>query len=246
MCEAPVRSPARHVALGANVLVPGLYAWLTTVAVPAARAGASAGARAAAYAALRALWRIVRTILLVVGVLLVFERPGWARGVGVVGFVGLCLLSWILLGSGIDLGRIHPVRACCGGVGWALYAVGWGSVHPARCTAPSGPPVPSGSRLAARGRLPGGAAVVLGIGVVGALLPWLWAWRVARPVHAVLAHGVALLVAVVLVSAAAHIALERGRRLPAGRPRSRLRAAAGPLSAVALLLAAGLTWWALR
>jgi hypothetical protein len=236
MIGADASPSARHLVLRASVALPGLYAWVTTVALPVAERQASAAARAAAYAALGAL---------VVGVLLGLEHRRWARAVGGLGFVGLCVLSWILLGPLIDVGRLHPVRAACGGAGWALYAIGWGSAHPSRMAAAAAEEPAGGSRLAARERLPRGAVAVLSIGIVGALLPWFSAWTVTRPEHAVLAHAVARVVAVLVVSAAANVALERERRLPLGRPRSRLRAAGRPLSALAFALAAGLIWWVL-
>jgi len=228
---------ARHWVLRANVLIPGLYAWLTTVAYPAGESQTSVGARASAYAALAAL---------VLGAVLVPDQPRWARGFGVYGYVGLCLLSWALLGASIGVERVHPVRAACGGVGWALYAFSWGSARRGRVVSePLAGEIP-GRRLEPRQSLPRGTSAVLGLGVLGALVPWLYAWRITHPARAMFAHGAALLCAVILTTAAAQIALDRGKKATRGRPRARIRSAAAPASAVAFLLAAGMVWWALR
>jgi hypothetical protein len=101
---------------------------------------------------------------------------------------------------------------------------------------------PAPGLLSARGRLPGGAGLILALGALAALAPWLWAWTVQRPEHAVLAHAAALLGAIALVGAAGRIALEREPRGPVTAARVRIRTAAGPLALLAFVLAAGLVW----
>jgi hypothetical protein len=226
------RDRLRQVALHANVALPGLYAWVTTVAHPVA-AHRGLAARVAAYAALLAL---------LLGTGLLSRRPRAARALGVLAFVGLCVITWLLLGQGVDSQQLSPIRAGCGAVGWALYAFGWGSVWPAAMQLGTGDQPADEAPLAPRSRLPRGAGLILLLAVAAALGPWLWAWTVVRPDHAVLAHAVALLGALALLSAAARVALERDSPRGVAAPQTRLRAAAGPLSALALVLVAGLLW----
>ena len=103
-----------------NMLLPGAYAWLTTVALPAAQRGVSGAARVAAFAAL---------VALLSGPLVALSRQRLGRAIGVLLFVGLCTLSWALLGPAIGIERLEPVRALLGTVGWILFALGWGSVR---------------------------------------------------------------------------------------------------------------------
>jgi hypothetical protein len=226
------QSQVRHLVVRANVALPGLYAWASTVAAPGLGRQAPLSARVAAYGALAGL---------LLAVVVLVEYPRVARGFGVFGFVGLSVASWLLLGPLLDVGRLSVVRATCGGVGWALFAIGWGLARPLGPTA-SEDDAAAGSRLVARDHLPRGAAAVVGIGVVGAAVPWLLAWRVTRPEHALLAHGFALLCAVALLATSARVALERGARLPVAPARARLRGGVGPLMAVAGLLALGFIW----
>jgi hypothetical protein len=230
MAGVSAQASLRRFAVHANVALPGLYAWVTTVTYPGAGHQAEL-ARATAYGALAAL---------LVGALLVQHRPRWARAVGVLGFVALCVATWVLLGPALDVQRLNPIRAACGAFGWALFALGWGSARlaPAHIEE-SGP---ASHQLSARGGLPSGAGLVLALGALAAFAPWVWAWTVERPEHAVLAHAAALLGAIALVGAAGRIALEREPRGPATAARVRLRMAVGPLAALAFVAVAGLVW----
>lgn len=232
--ELPKRNHAL-VAL-ANVLLPGLYAWVTTVAYPASHRGAPWPARVAALSAL---------VLLALGPVLAFSRPALGRAVGVLGFVALCLVTWIALGPLLSVERLEPVRASLGGVGWALFGLGWGAPRRIGSIPEDDPHAVSGPPLSARGRLPFGALVVFGLSLVGAAVLVFLAWRVTRAADALLAQCVALIGAIALVGAGVRVALDRGKWKPLAS-RARINAAARPLALAALLLALGFVWMLLR
>ena len=228
-----------HLAVRANVLLPGLYAWVTTVAHPAAHPAAAGWARLTAGLAL---------VALLVGVALCLRFPRAGSAVGVLGFVSACVLTWILLEKLIDVGGLHPVRAGFGAIGWALFAFGWGAMRRESASQQTAQQQEQDSddagaaALDPRGRLPRSVAVVLGLAVAGATAPLVMAWWVARPEHALWAHGAALLLAIAVVTAAAGVTLGRERRSRTASADLRIRAAIGPLAALALVLAVGFVW----
>lgn len=237
MVGAEPQSHNHKLAARANMLLPGAYAWLITVASPAAYRGAPLAARVTAMAAL---------VALVAGPVVVFERPRLGRALGVLAFVGLSVATWVLLGPLVGVEHLEPVRACLGAVGWALFAFGWGAVRRVGSVPEEDPHVIRGEPLRARGQLPWGTFVVYAIGLVGAVTVLVLAWQVVRPAEALLAHAVALVAAIALVGAAARVAVERGRSRSAAVPRSRLNAAARPLAMTLLLLGLGFVWLMLR
>jgi hypothetical protein len=221
----------------ANMLLPGGYAWLTTVALPAAQRGVPATARVAALAALAAL---------VGGPLIALARPRLGRAIGVLGFVGLCTVTWGLLGPAIGIERLEPVRAVLGTVGWILFALGWGSVREVGSVPEDDPNALSGPPLPARSRLPPGSMAILAVGIAGSLPALYFAWRITRPDHALLGHAAAVLGAMALVAASARIAVDRAGYRTLGSPSQRVNSAARPLGALALLLGIGFVWLLLR
>ncbi len=237
MVGAEPQSHSYKLAARANMLLPGVYAWLITVASPAAHRGAPLAARVTAMAAL---------VALVAGPLIVFERPRLARGLGVLAFVGLSVTTWVLLGPLIGVEHLEPLRACLGLVGWALFAFGWGAVRRIGSIPEDDPHVIRGDPLPARGQLPWSTFFVYSIGLVGAVVVLVLAWQVVRPAQALLAHAAALVAAIALAGTAARVALERGRSRSAAVPRSRLNAAARPLAMALLLLGLGFVWLTLR
>jgi hypothetical protein len=237
MAEAPTRGETRHLLLATNVALPGVYAWLTTVAHPAFARGVGGWPRAAAYAAL---------LCLAVGAVLIGRYPGVARGVGVIGFVASSVLTWILLGHRLDPERLDSVRAACGALGWAIFALGWGATERFRPVPADDSDETPGKPLAARGRLPRAAVIAVALGLVAALAPWLAAWQVKRAEHALLAHGAALVSAIAIVIVASHVAIDREQKAARPAPRHRVRPALGSLSALAFVLAAGVVWLLLK
>lgn len=221
----------------ANVLLPGLYAWVSTVAYPATQKGAAGGPRALAFAAL---------VALVAGPLLALDRPRLGRAVGVLGFVGLSVITWVLLGPLIHVQRLDPLRASLGAVGWALFAFGWGELRQLGSVPEDDPNVIPGPSLPARAALPRGAYAVLALGVIGAVVPLFLAWRELRPRHALFAHAASIVWAVALITSAARLALDRGKpdREQAAPIGIRLSSATRPLALLTLALAVGLLWLA--
>jgi hypothetical protein len=229
--------PARRILVAANTLLPGLYAWLTTVALPSTQRGAPGIAR---LFALLALFAVVTGPIIAIGNL----RIG--RAVGVLLFVALCVITWVVLGPAIGVQRLEPLRASLGAAGWALFALGWGSVREVGTVPEDDPNVIDGPPLPARSRLPRGALIVVGISIAAALPPVYMAWRVTRPDHALLAHATAVLCAIALVGAGARLAIDRGRWRSPGAARARINSAVAPLGALMLMFGLGFVWLLLR
>lgn len=217
----------------ANVLLSGLYAWVSTVAFPVALPGAGWLARAVAGLAL---------VALVVGPWASLARPRLGRSIGVYGFVGCCLLCWVQLGDPLLEDALEPVRASLGAVGWSLFAFGWGAVRKSGSVPEDDPRAESGEPLEPREALSPSAYWVFVAALAGAVVPLFLAWQVTRPRHALFAHGAALAAAVALVTAGARVAVQRGARRGHDPPRQRLGAAAGSLSAAVALAMLGLVW----
>ena len=219
------------------MLLPGLYAWLTTVGLPALQRGSPAVSRLTAGLGL---------VALVAGP---FLTPRWSRvgrSVGILGFVGLSVLTWALLGPAITVGRLEPIRAALGSVGWALFALGWGSMRELGAVPEDDPNAILGPLLAPRARPPAVSQALLWVGVIGSLLPLYLAWRVTRPDHALFAHAAAVLSAIALVFSAARLAVDRGAYRAPSSARHRLNAAVRPLGALGLALGVGFVWLLVR
>ncbi len=210
---------------------------MATVATPTLGRDAPSSARFSAFAALLAL---------VAGPYLAIERPRLGRGVGVFLFVALCSVTWLLLGDQLAVDRLEPVQASLGGLGWAAFAFGWGSLRPLGVVPEDHPNVLGGTPLKPRGELPKGALWVLGSSIFGAVACLALAWRVARPDHALLAHASAVVCAIALLGAGAKIAVSRHPTPEPGPPRRRLEAASRSLVGLVVLLFLGVFWQVLR
>jgi ABC-type amino acid transport system permease subunit len=217
----------------ANALLPGLYAWVTTVALPASAARAPLSARIAAGAAL---------IALLVGSWLGPSNARWSRRVGLFAFVPLAAITWLLLGDLLASNRLEPIRASLGGVAWALFAVGWGAPRRPGAVPEDDPRALVDDVLEPRRRLPRGANTIITVALLLAVVPVFLAWRIPRAEHALLGHAVALGAAVAMVTVGAIVAVERGNWRAATIPRRRLARAAGPLGAVLVLLVVGILY----
>jgi hypothetical protein len=131
-------------------------------------------------------------------------------------------------------------------VGWALFALGWGTVRSVGSVPEEDPHAIVGAPLPPRARLPRAALIVFSVGLVGSLVPLMLAWRVIRPGHALLAQAAAISCAVAVVTSAAKIALAQGSWQRQTPPRSRLIAASRPLALLTVMLALGTVWTILR
>jgi hypothetical protein len=132
------------------------------------------------------------------------------------------------------------MKAALGVIGWVLFAFGWGALRTPAAVPEDDPHVLPGEALAPRGRLPIGAVAVLGAAVVSAIPPLFFAWRVTRADHALFAQAVAILCSIGLVTSGAEIAVRRGRWEPLLPPMRRLSQATIPLTALGIVLLAGI------
>lgn len=220
----------------ARLLIPGLYAWSLTVLYPSLQPGASLTPKLLALSALPFLF---------VSPFFSRERPGLSRLFGIYGFLGMSAAAFVAVGPLLSAERLDPLRAALGSVGWVLYAFGWG-----RARTPGDPEddpnVIHGAPLHPRGRLPVKSSLLLWFSILAALGFLALPFWVDRREHAVLAHTASVACALAVLGAAAEIALESGtpRELPS--PATRLNAIALPVAGIALLLALGLVFSALR
>lgn len=204
-----------------RVLLPGCYAWLTTVALPIWEAEDFAAAGLAVLAIGALGW----------GVLQVEVRPKLSRRIGILGFFSLCLGAWIVavLNTG-SLQRL-PLRAGLGAVAWGLLAVGWGGVADGQLNRHRGVRSDSQAPLMPRRRMPRLFWLAVSVVVAVALALPVTAWWIADPVDALLGHALAAAGCISLVGV--------GLRVAVGRPSVR-GARVGLGSAVSLILWIGL------
>jgi len=221
----------------ANTVLPGLYAWLATVALPSSQRAASAGARVTAGLALLAL---------LAAPFFVSERPRVGRALGIYAFIGLSLLTWLLLGAGLVQTPGDPLLPALGAVAFALYALGWGSLRRRGVVPEDAPNVIPGTPLQPRARPSALAAVVFGVILVAALAPVFLAFRVAEAQRALFAHAAAILAAILTVTVGSRVALALGQRRVLPPVAERLNAAAVSLSLLALVFGLGFLWLVVR
>ena len=229
--------PLRALRERANTVLPGLYAWLTTVALPSVQHGAPSSARVSAFFSLLAL---------VAAPVFVHERPFLGRALGIFGFVGCSLLTWLLLGAGLVQNAGDPLLPALGAVAFTLYALGWGSLRRRDVVPEDAPNVIPGPPLQPRARPHALSPLVLGLILVSALVPVFLAFRVAESERALFAHAVAILAAILTITVGSRVALNLGQRR--GRPpvAERLNAAAVPLALLALTFGLGFLWLVVR
>src|SRR5262245_6053240 len=141
MFETLARAKSWPLLSRANMLLPGLYAWVATVAYPASQRGVPGGARFAALLALLAL---------VAAPVLAPERALLSRLLGLYSFTACSVLAWALAGSAISPERLDPVRGAVGAIAWMLHALGWGAMRPRGAVPEDDPNVISGTPLLPR------------------------------------------------------------------------------------------------
>lgn len=219
-----------------NLFVSGIYAWLATVAIPAWTSGHFAAR----------VFALLALVLLSGGLATLGRHPAIGRATVLVGFVGASAATWLLVERELDVQQLEPVRAASGAVGWMLFAFGWGAVRNVGSIPENDPRVIRGELLTARQTPTRSTYVVFSLSLLGALAPWLLAWRVTRPEHALLAHAAGLACAIAMVSVGAELAVRRGRRRVAARPAERVDAASTSLLILTLLTLFGVAVWLLR
>ena len=221
----------------ANTVLPGLYAWLTTVALPSVQHGAPSSARVTAFLALAAL---------VAAPLFVAERPLLGRGLGIFGFIGCSLLTWLLLGAGLLQSSSDPLLPALGTVAFTLYALGWGSLRRRGVVPEDAPNVIPGPPLQPRAKPHPLSPVVFAVILVAALVPVFLAFRVVEAERGLFAHAVAILAAILTITVGSRVALGLGQRRSRPTVPERLNAAAVPLALLALAFGIGFLWLVVR
>ncbi|HEY0468937.1 MAG TPA: hypothetical protein VGC79_32315 [Polyangiaceae bacterium] len=221
----------------ANTVLPGLYAWATTVLSPSFNRGAPSSARVSAFFAL---------LSLLAAPLFVRTRPLLARALGIFGFIGGALLTWLLLGAGLVRDPGDPLLSAIGAVGFTLHALGWGSLRRRGVVPEDAPNVIQGAPLQPRARPHPLAPFVFGLIIVSSLLPVFLAFRVLEAERSLFAHAVAILAAILTITVGARVATGLGQRRPLPASGERLNAAAVHLALSALLFGLGFLWLVVR
>lgn len=223
----------------AQAAIPGLYAWLITVAPAAWSRGSPVVAKAASFLGVLALV----TAPLVEGAgappneprpdaapgaaharglagLRAWTGPTWARIWSVWGFVLSSAIVWALVPNALSSARFDPVRGALGIVGWGLFA--FSSAGPALRPDPgSVGRIVAGSALKPRSELPRGDGAYVAAGVLLALAMQGIGWGIVVPERAVLVRLITVACGIAVVGATTSIALARhAARSPAS---SRLR-----------------------
>jgi hypothetical protein len=234
---SPVGGALRSLRERASTVLPGLYAWLTTVALPSVQHGSPSAARLTAFLALLAL---------LAAPLFVNERPRLGRALGIFAFIGCSLLTWLLLGDGLVHSPGDPLLSALGAVAFTLYALGWGSLRRRDAVPEDGPNVIPGPPLQPRVRPARSTPFVFGAILAAALMPVFLAFRVVEPERALFAHAVAILAAILTITVGARVALSVGQRKGLPHTAERLNAAAVSLALLALVFGLGFLWLVVR
>lgn len=216
-----------------QTVLAALVAWAITVA-PAAlsRSSPKSSGALAVLALLAGLG----------GPLLVTKRPRLARYIGISAFLALATSTWLLSSPAIHPARLDPLRAAIGAVAWGVFALSWNERWAPKREVEVDPSAPV---LQARATLPRLAVPIAAVGVATGLAYIVIAWRVRDVDRALVVHAVALVCAVAVISAAATVAIARGRRYEGG-PRRLTTHALRPLIMLVALAIAGAVLIAVR
>jgi hypothetical protein len=144
------------------------------------------------------------------GALLRGPRPSIARHLGISAFFVLSTLTWLLGSAAIQPPRLDPLRAAVGAVAWAAYALSWRDRWEAQKSEPAADP--GAPVLQARATLPPAAIPVAVIGVAASLVYVVLAWSVRDGERALAAQALSIACAVAVITVAASVAVDRGKR----------------------------------
>jgi hypothetical protein len=236
LCHSVVALPNLRLSPGAtrlvNIDLPGLYAWYTTVAWPASSTDAPASAR---------LTCVLALLALAVGAASSLAHPRAGAVLGVLVFFSLSVGTWLSLGDALDRMRHETLASTLGGIGWALFALGWGSVR-SRGGDNAEPPDATVGRLAPRTRLARGSLALFGLTLLASCALVFLGWSVVRPAHAVLGQTMAVACSIGLVLAAGRLAVGRLQARTSRPASSQLWSVARKLGLVVVLLGLGVLW----
>jgi len=231
------QSPLRALRDRVSTVLPGLYAWVTTVALPSTQHSAKALSRVTAFCAL---------VALVSSPLFAGENPKLGRALGVHAFIGFSLLTWVLLGAALLQNPGDPLLSALGAVAFMLYALGWGSLRRRGQVPEDDPNIIPGTPLLPRAQPPAVVPPVFGLIVACALVPTFLAFRVTDIERGLFAHAIAVLSAILTITVGSRVALALGQRRTPPAPADRLNAAAVPLALLALAFGLGFLWLVVR
>lgn len=163
-----------------------------------------------------------------------------ARALGVWGFLGTCTAAFLTGSAAIDASRIDAIRGVLASLGFALYALSWGTPYSFSKPPPEAHPRADVSRgYTPRGRLPRLALPLVAVGILSSAILLALAFRPSDGPRALVSHTVAGVGSVLLVSSAAEIAVSRGPYSPA-TPSARFGRAGRGLAFLAFFLFLGL------
>lgn len=164
-------------------------------------------------------------------------RPEVARALGIWGVLGGALLSLVLVPEVVDVAHLDALRGALSALGFVLYAMSWGIEERTR-RPEDDPRADLDARFEPREPPTRASLVVAGIGIATAGLLVFSAFQVHDVPRGSLAHAVAGLASVAVVSASAEIATTRPKDAPVSAA-SRLRRAATAIVLLTALVVAG-------
>ena len=139
------------------------------------------------------------------------KRTG--RHLGITAFLAFTTGVWLLSPRSIGVEHVDPVLSTIGAVAWGVFAFSWGEPWRRRDDGEAAEP---GALLRARAELPVLSVPIAALGVVSALALLILAFRVRDPSRALPAQAAGIGLGVALVTAAANLAVNRGKtRAPA-------------------------------
>jgi len=175
------------------------FAWAVTVAPAVIVRSSTWPARAVA---------VLAFLAGVIGPVVAARKKRVGRHVGISAFLAFTTGVWLLSSRAIAIEQVDPVLAAIGAVSWGVFAFSWGEPWRLRDDADATEP---GALLRARAELPMLSVPIAALGVVGALALLLLAFRVRDPSRALPAQAAGIGLGVALVTAAAHLAVNRGK-----------------------------------
>jgi hypothetical protein len=211
-----------------QILVPGLYAWITTVVPPAWSRGGMPVSRVAAAAAF---------VALVVGWWVARRGDQKARVTSLWGFVLSSAVCWSAVPRALGPAHIDDLRGITGTFAWALFAFAWAA--PAFDAMAGDTRVADDDPLTPRKRLPGSGVYILAVAALAAAVLQLIGWAVPSPERAMLVRLASLVSGLLIIEASVEVVLSRQGRAVGLGGRDRLKGSRWALAALALLAAGG-------